>query len=79
MQRGFGGRYDSQVVKVQHSVYSEIKSKWTCTLNFYLMNHLQSIEWRSHALSGKAHGTYEIEQYEWVFEKVYLNPQTTYV
>ena len=25
-----------------------------------------SIEWRSHASSGRAHGTYEIEKYEWV-------------
>ena len=24
------------------------------------------IEWRSHAPSGRAHGTYEIEKYEWV-------------
>ena len=24
------------------------------------------IEWRGHAPSGRAHGTYEIEKYEWV-------------
>ena len=24
------------------------------------------IEWRSHASSGRAHGTYEIGKYEWV-------------
>ena len=28
--------------------------------------HGTSGEWRSHAPSGRAHGTYEIEKYEWV-------------
>ena len=38
-----------------HALPSLAERKWTA-----------SIEWRSHAPSGRAHGTYEIEKYEWV-------------
>ena len=32
----------------------------------YCLLFLYLIEWRSHAPSGRAHWTYEIEKYEWV-------------